>query len=407
MKEKETKNNEKIYEIYLLYLGKYLNFIEDDEKINQNENIIEECQFKTQLMQSGLVKEEKIKNISYKILYNKFKTYENEIKINQINKKIINSQGIKLSNTEKNKIEEMERKNIEIEEENMNNNINENQIKNDSYIIGEILITSLNKDKYIKIINSYENVAKEKPSILRKYGNYYSNEEEIKKNLTIKINGKKIDFTYEYVFPKEGKFKIEYLFINYMTKIDYLFYGCKSLINIDLSNFNTQNITDMQYFFSDCESLTNIDLSNLNTQNVINMQYMFSGCKSLTHIDLSYFNTQNVINMECLFFGCESLTNIDLSYFNTQNVTNMQYMFWGCKSLTYINLSNFNTQNVTNMECMFYGCESLINIDLSNFNTQSVTNMQYMLWECKSLKNFKTNDDNLKNLYTRICKYIN
>ena len=64
MKEKETKNNEKIYEIYLLYLGKYLNFIEDDEKINQNENIIEECQFKTQLMQSGLVKKEKIRNIS-------------------------------------------------------------------------------------------------------------------------------------------------------------------------------------------------------------------------------------------------------------------------------------------------------------------------------------------------------
>ena len=33
--------------------------------------------------------------------------------------------------------------------------------------------------------------------------------------------------------------------------------------------------------FYDCKSLTNLDLSNFNTQNVTNMGEMFSGCNSL------------------------------------------------------------------------------------------------------------------------------
>ena len=55
-----------------------------------------------------------------------------------------------------------------------------------------------------------------------------------------------------------------------------MFSGCHYLRNINLSNFNTQNVTSSM--FSGCESLTNINLSNFNTQNVTNMSSMFSGC---------------------------------------------------------------------------------------------------------------------------------
>ena len=47
-------------------------------------------------------------------------------------------------------------------------------------------------------------------------------------------------------------------------------------------------------FFA-CDSITSLDLSNFDTQNVTNMKYMFSGCISLSSLDLSNFNTQNVI----------------------------------------------------------------------------------------------------------------
>ena len=57
-------------------------------------------------------------------------------------------------------------------------------------------------------------------------------------------------------------------------------------LNIDLSNFNTNNVTDMSYMFCGCSSLINIDLSNFNTQNVIDMNFMLSDCNSLMNIIL-------------------------------------------------------------------------------------------------------------------------
>ena len=34
-----------------------------------------------------------------------------------------------------------------------------------------------------------------------------------------------------------------------------MFYDCNSLTNLNLSNFNTQNVTNMNYMFSFCNSL--------------------------------------------------------------------------------------------------------------------------------------------------------
>ena len=75
----------------------------------------------------------------------------------------------------------------------------------------------------------------------------------------------------------------------------------------------------------------------------INNKINFKDYSSLTNINLSNFNTQNVTNMSYMFNYCSSLTNIDLSNFNTQNATDMSHMFGDCSSLTNINLSNFNT----------------------------------------------------------------
>ena len=100
------------------------------------------------------------------------------------------------------------------------------------------------------------------------------NEKEITK-CEIKINDEVIPFNYFHNFKKQGKNIIKYYFKNYLTNMHCMFSGCKSLINIDLSNFNTQNVTDMSYMFSGCSSLTNIDLSNFNTQNVTYMNEMF------------------------------------------------------------------------------------------------------------------------------------
>ena len=51
-----------------------------------------------------------------------------------------------------------------------------------------------------------------------------------------------------------------------------MFFDCNSLISLDLSNLNTQNVTNMSYIFHGCDTLSNIDLFNFITQNV---EYMF------------------------------------------------------------------------------------------------------------------------------------
>ena len=50
---------------------------------------------------------------------------------------------------------------------------------------------------------------------------------------------------------------------------------------------------------------------------------MFFNCESLESIDLSSFNTNNVTNISYLLFACKILESIDLASFNTNNVTNM------------------------------------------------------------------------------------
>ena len=60
---------------------------------------------------------------------------------------------------------------------------------------------------------------------------------------------------------------------------------------------------------------------------------MFNRCDNLINIDLTTFNTQNVTYIVGMLTGCYKLTNIDLSSFNTQNVPNMANMFNRCSSL--------------------------------------------------------------------------
>ena len=100
-------------------------------------------------------------------------------------------------------------------------------------------------------------------------------------NCEIYINNELILFSYFYKFNKKGKYKIKYIFKDKIKNMSCMFFGCSSLTNINLSNFNTNNITVMRYMFAKCLSLTNIDLSKFNTNKVIDMKGMFYGCGKL------------------------------------------------------------------------------------------------------------------------------
>ena len=131
---------------------------------------------------------------------------------------------------------------------------------------------------------------------------------------------------------------------------------------------------------SNLVEIVNIDL--FDTSNMISMYQMFYGCSSLMSLDLSGFDTSNVTSMYYMFYNCSSLTSLDLSGFDTSNVTSMYYMFYNCSSLTSLNVSNFDMRGLTSMSYMFSGCNRLNSVVLSEnfkFKGFDVTNSSFTL----------------------------
>ncbi len=67
---------------------------------------------------------------------------------------------------------------------------------------------------------------------------------------------------------------------------------------------------------------------------------MFLNNYNLKSLDVTSFNTSNVTNMSQMFAYATNLTELDLSSFNTSKVTNFTKMFNGSNKLKKINLKS-------------------------------------------------------------------
>jgi len=78
---------------------------------------------------------------------------------------------------------------------------------------------------------------------------------------------------------------------------------------LNVSNFNTSNVTSMYSMFNYCSGLTTLDVSTFNTSAVTAMDYMFSCCSKLTKIfTSSSFSTDSVTSSSSMFQQCNNLT---------------------------------------------------------------------------------------------------
>ena len=261
-----NKINKDINSLVYLYGGNQLNFnlnyneqanIIDKERnimkvlvYDNNEYICNKCGEKIK------IKKEKIDNIILSI--NNINDTINGIKLNidniiRISKDNLVNLQLKNVNIVLNTLNE-DIKNINNKLNNLININNEINIKNENinnYIIAEIEIKDEDINKDIRIINSYEESLKINEYIEKNQN--LNNEEEIKKCI-IKINEKVIPFNYIHKFESKGKYTIKYIFNNNIKNTSFMFYECKLLTNINLSNFNTSNVTDMSYVFDGCSN---------------------------------------------------------------------------------------------------------------------------------------------------------
>lgn len=170
-----------------------------------------------------------------------------------------------------------------------------------------------------------------------------------------------------------------------VTKLDFIFEGCSSLTQIDVSRWDVSKVTTLYSSFGNCSSLTTIDVSKWNTENLANMTDVFQGCKNLTEIDVSKWKTGNVSEFSCAFKDCSKLKTIDVSNWDTGNALNLGNIFYNCTSLTEIDVSRWDTGKVVNFESIFFNCTTLTEIDVSNWNTENVTSMYAMFWNCNKV----------------------
>ncbi|OQQ82157.1 hypothetical protein B6U60_08795, partial [Ligilactobacillus salivarius] len=130
-----------------------------------------------------------------------------------------------------------------------------------------------------------------------------------------------------------------------------------NLTKLDLTNLDTHNVINMMGLFAN-EYLTQINgLETWDTSNVTDMSAMFDMVSfyhqsALKQLDLSHFNTQNVTNFRGMFTGLPVTAIGNISNWNTSSAQDMSQMFSGTK-LTFINLSNWKINDQTNLKNMF------------------------------------------------------
>ena len=168
-----------------------------------------------------------------------------------------------------------------------------------------------------------------------------------------------------------------------VTDFGYMFYACTALEDLTIHTFETSAATSMYAMFSNCNSLKTLDLQQFRTENVTNMGYMFNGCLVLEDLKWTedFFDTNAVTNMQNMFADCQALTVLELQSFDTGRVTSMHGMFKDCTALEKLDVSGFHTAAVTDMESMFRGCTNLTELNLGQMETGNVTNMYAMFWD--------------------------
>ena len=200
-----------------------------------------------------------------------------------------------------------------------------------------------------------------------------------------------------------------------------MFYKCKSLVNIDLSQMDLQSVDNLHSLFEECVNLKSVKLPSFGLNSSVYVYNMFYNCNLLDDIILpatildntikvcdlqstfrhccalpnsvinniiKKFNTSECVTLVDTFHGCKQLETIDFPGWDITNVTNMYGTFSNCDNLKRINVLNWDVSNVTNMYSVFIYCPKLKSIDLSTWvlNNTSLSGITGMFYDCTALE---------------------
>ncbi len=286
-----------------------------------------------------------------------------------------------------------------------------------------IKLSLINNESIIKItvanigINYFlsTNYAGPKPSMSIQYlsfcdiNSFYCNINKDNKQIILEFDENRKTHSCENMFKdlvNISEIDLSYFDTSQVTNMASMFKGCSNLTKITFGSMDTSNVMYMQNFLSGCIKLKSVDVSNFDTSNVINMTYMFSSLHSLESLNLDNFNTSRVIDMYGMFSSTKKLTFMNLSMFDTSKIINMTSMFYNMEKLKYLNISNFESQNLISISSMFSGCKDLHYLDIKKFKLNSSTSKFSTFNDIKNLK-FCIDDTSTLNYLSELDKNYN
>ena len=274
--------------------------------------------------------------IIYKLFFDKFLFYGERIAVkNKINK--FDNKSIKTGNT---KLDDLLQNLLEKDPE--------KRLDWDTYLNHPFF-----KDNNLIIINLiYET---EKKRIMNIFGEKFVLNND--NNIELRINGENCDLIKKFEL-KKGINNIEMIIKNKINNLEYMFYECSSLKNIDdLKNLDVKGIKNFSHIFSGCKSLSDIkSLENWDVSNGINFSNMFCGCKLISDLNpLKEWNISKAKNFSWMFRLCQSITDLkSLQNWDVSNVNNFIGIFSECTKLSDIkSLQNWNISNGKDFSWMF------------------------------------------------------
>ena len=205
--------------------------------------------------------------------------------------------------------------------------------KKDNKEIEEISGDKKNIKKFPNVKIEYKNKIKliyeaEKEDIFQIFGKNFVNNNY--NNIELIINGIKSELSEIYEFNK-GPNEIQIIIKNKLQNLEYMFFKCDSLKNID-------------------------ELKYLDTTEVNNFSKMFKGCSLLSDIKaLEYWDVTKGKDFSGMFCSCSSLSNLNgLENWDVSNGNDFSEMFKECNILIDIKaLENWNFLNSYNFDSMF------------------------------------------------------
>ena len=142
---------------------------------------------------------------------------------------------------------------------------------------------------------------------------------------------------------------------------------------IDLTDIDISELDDLLGVFFKLYNMEYVDISGWDTSNVTTMADMFYYCTKLKKIiGIENLDVSKLRCTNSMFYGCENLVELDLTNWNPISLQIAWSMFDDCSNLKIIkNIENWQLPNIMDVSYMFHNCVKL-DVDLSNWDLTNI-----------------------------------